>query len=934
MGARTARGTRARRAWLVAGAMLLTTIVAVAGAPPAEAATFVVDSTADTSDATPGDGVCADAGGDCTLRAAIEEANQSDAPDAVTVPAGTYAVTTPLVVSRDLTLTGAGTAATRVHASTSVYLMELGTVGVSMAVADLTIGRGDHTLDGYGIKVHNDDIQLHVDRVHFDGLEESGIIVCCGPTGEPDDVTVVVTRSEFSASDYSVLLDGGTNPVLEVADSTFAGNFYGILFASLGGGAMSLDGSLIHGTAGPGIEFYGSSSALHVTDSTIRDSVDTFGEGIYASGDDQTIELVRTRITGHPYQGLILSGDVTIRDSTVSDNGREGLDQANGSLLVEGSTFAGNEGYGIGAFRGLDGSDSVVIRNTTVHGNGGDDGYGVYVGNTYGAAVLQNVTATGNDFALGLSQELSSVTIRNTLLVGNQAACDQVYPSGGHNLTGDPSCGFAAAGDVVGAAKLGPLADNGGTTLTRMPAADSPAVDAGTVTGCPAMDQRGTTRPRDGDGDGVATCDIGAVERDGQAAATADLRLSKSADRDRAAIGELVTYTLTVRNDGPDAATGVRVTDPLPEGLVFSSSPDGCVETSAGGVRCDVGTLADGASATRRVVAAVTDDGAITNTAQVAADSVDPVAGNDTGSATVDVDAPSGDTRRIFGIDRIETAVAASQDTYEAGEAGAVVLARDDTFPDALAGAPLAVANRAPLLLTSSGALDDRTAAELARVLPGGGTVHLLGGTVALSPAVEAAVVDRGYEVVRYPGADRYETAVLIAEALGDPGAVFVATGTNFPDALTSGAAAAELGGVIVLTAHDQMVPVTAGYLAEHADVPRYAVGGPAAAADPEATPVVGADRFATALAVATRFFEDPVVVGVAVGTNFPDALSGDTHIARRRAPMLLVGPDLLPDDVAAYLRANAASIRQVFLYGGEAAIAPQVEAEIGGALS
>lgn len=914
--------------------MLLTTIVGVAGAPPAQAATFVVDSTADTSDAIPGNGVCADASGDCTLRAAVEEANQSDAPDAVTIPAGTYALTSPLVVSRDLTLSGAGAAATRVHATTNAYLMEIGTVGVNVVVQDLTVGRGDHTLEGYGIKIDNDDIDLAVDAVHFDGLEESGIIVCCGPGGEPDDVTVTVTGSEFSASDYSVLFDGGANPVLDVADSTFTGNFYGILFASLNGGAMALDGSVIAGTSGPGIEFYGTSTSLAVTDSVIRDSVDTFGEGIYASGDDQTIELVRTRITGHPYQGLILSGDVTIRDSTVSDNGLDGLDQSDGSLLVEGSTFAGNGGYGIGAYRGLDATDSAVIRNTTVHGNGGEDGYGIYVGGTYGSATLQNVTATANDFALGLSPELSAVTIRNTILVGNQAACDQPYPSGGHNLTGDTTCGFDAPGDVVAAAKLGALADNGGPTLTRMPAADSPAVDAGTSTGCPAADQRGITRPRDGDADGTAVCDVGAVERGGAEAGTADLRLAKAADRGTAGIGQLVTYTVTVRNDGPDTATGVRVTDPLPDGLVFSSSPDGCTETTSGGVRCGIGTLAAGGTATRRVVAAVTDDGTITNTARVTADTVDPAAGNDVDSATVDVDAPTGDTHRIFGIDRIETAVAASQDTYGDGDAGAVVLARDDTFPDALAGAPLAVANRAPLLLTPSGALDDRTAAELARVLPEGGTVHLLGGTVALSPAVEAAVVDLGYEVVRYPGADRYETAVLIAGALGDPGAVFVATGTNFPDALTSGAAAAELGGVIVLTAHDQMVPVTARYLAEHGDAPRYAVGGPAATADPEATPVVGADRFATALAVATRFFEDPVVVGVAVGTNFPDALSGDTHIARRRAPMLLVGPDLLPDDVAAYLRANASSIRQVFLYGGEAAIAPQVEAGIAGALS
>jgi hypothetical protein len=50
-----------------------------------------------------------------------------------------------------------------------------------------------------------------------------------------------------------------------------------------------------------------------------------------------------------------------------------------------------------------------------------------------------------------------------------------------------------------------------------MPMADSPAVDdpLGTTTNCPAYDQRfGPDRPLDGNGDGLALCDIGAIERD------------------------------------------------------------------------------------------------------------------------------------------------------------------------------------------------------------------------------------------------------------------------------------------------------------------------------------------------------------------------------------------------------------------------------------
>ena len=68
-------------------------------------------------------------------------------------------------------------------------------------------------------------------------------------------------------------------------------------------------------------------------------------------------------------------------------------------------------------------------------------------------------------------------------------------------------------GDLVNANPLlGALANNGGPTMTHLPAANSPVVDAGTNVGCGTLDQRQTGRPIDGNGDGNNVCDIGSVE--------------------------------------------------------------------------------------------------------------------------------------------------------------------------------------------------------------------------------------------------------------------------------------------------------------------------------------------------------------------------------------------------------------------------------------
>jgi putative cell wall-binding protein len=288
---------------------------------------------------------------------------------------------------------------------------------------------------------------------------------------------------------------------------------------------------------------------------------------------------------------------------------------------------------------------------------------------------------------------------------------------------------------------------------------------------------------------------------------------------------------------------------------------------------------------------------------------------------------------RLSGTDRFGTAIAASAVEFPAaGTAGAVVLARSDDYPDALVGAALASAKNAPLLFANGGLLTAATQAEIQRVLPAGGTVYLLGGTAAIPATVATSLTSLGFVPVRYAGTDRFGTALAVADALNDPSTVLLATGINFPDALAAGPAAAHIHGVVLLTNGSSLTPAVTAYLAAHPGTV-YAIGGPAVAADPSATPLSGADRYATAAAVASTLFTTPANVGVASGTAFPDALTGGAFQAHFGGPIVLTDPHILPTSTSAYLTAVDSSIVTTNIFGGASALSATVQTAVGTAL-
>ncbi len=213
------------------------------------------------------------------------------------------------------------------------------------------------------------------------------------------------------------------------------------------------------------------------------------------------------------------------------------------------------------------------------------------------------------------------------------------------------------------------------------------------------------------------------------------------------------------------------------------------------------------------------------------------------GMALDDGIAPTCGVERIAGATRFETAAAISAANVSPG-APVAYIATGLNFPDALAGAAIAGARGAPVLLVTRDTVPAATAAELARLHPG--KIVVLGGTPVVSDAVlvSLAVYTAG-PVERIAGATRFETAAAISAANVSPGApvAYIATGLNFPDALAGAAIAGARGAPVLLVTRDTVPAATAAELARLHPGKIVVLGG---------TPVVSDAAAAAAVAAAS----------------------------------------------------------------------------------
>ncbi|MCR4668563.1 MAG: cell wall-binding repeat-containing protein [Clostridia bacterium] len=307
-----------------------------------------------------------------------------------------------------------------------------------------------------------------------------------------------------------------------------------------------------------------------------------------------------------------------------------------------------------------------------------------------------------------------------------------------------------------------------------------------------------------------------------------------------------------------------------------------------------------------------------------------------------DPDDPGDETGidRVAGPNRYQTAFeAADRLKKELGvsEFENVVIASGLDFPDALAGAYLAKAKNAPVLLTNAG-MAPSVAQYVKNNMASGGTVYILGGAGAVPEVMETSLSNLGVRgVVRLAGSNRYMTNIEILKAAGVEGEdILVCSGKGYADSLSASAV-----GKPILLVGDALLPAQKDYLDEikgSISGSFYAIGGSGAVSEKvfgdlkayasgDTERVAGLNRYATSVEVAKTFFPEKVSrIVLAYARNYPDGLAGGPVAYALDAPLILVTDTVYAD---AEVYAAGAGTNKATIMGGAALISDETALEI-----
>jgi CSLREA domain-containing protein len=404
-----------------------------------QAAVFVVNSFNDAVDASAGNGICATAANECTLRAAVQEANFANDADTIDLPAGLYMLTIP-GPDEDLAVTG------------DLDILHTVTIHGPAGVITQIDGNGVVTQDRV-FEIHGGDVQLYLLKVTGGGV-----------TGDGGCIRNSANLS-FESGEISNCHANGSSGFGGAINST-NGSTLQMEFAKVTNNNAT--------NSGAGLSINGTAQIYKV------DFEENIGIAIRNSGD---LEISRSNFFANTSTALLNIGSADIELSAFYNNSSSqsaGAISNLGFLNMHNCTISGNS-----SSIAAGGIDSVLgtatLNNVTVAENSGSTSGGI---DSQGGVEFQNT--------------ILALNLHN----GEPSDCSGTITSTGHNLVQSLS-GCTIVGNETGNIYnqdplLSSLEDIGGASPLHLLQQGSPALDAGNDGTCEFIDQRELARPQFG----------------------------------------------------------------------------------------------------------------------------------------------------------------------------------------------------------------------------------------------------------------------------------------------------------------------------------------------------------------------------------------------------------------------------------------------------
>jgi putative cell wall-binding protein len=303
--------------------------------------------------------------------------------------------------------------------------------------------------------------------------------------------------------------------------------------------------------------------------------------------------------------------------------------------------------------------------------------------------------------------------------------------------------------------------------------------------------------------------------------------------------------------------------------------------------------------------------------------------------------------KRIGGKDRYEVSTGISQELENQGAySDTIIITRGDLYTDALSGGPLAALEGAPVLLTGTNALPNTTLYEIIRRSPE--KAIILGGTGSVSSNVENQLRSNGIETIqRIGGKDRFAVSAGVAEQIADfSDTAIIASGLNFPDALSASGMAGYAGMPILLVGTNTVPDSIQTFITNHPHIKNFIiVGGPATVSDQVMTKIKqlrsgavverigGLNRYQVSINAAKYGIEnygmDPSTLVFARGDVFADALSGSPLASFMGAPILLTTSSKLEGNIENYLKQKQEETDFMYILGGTGSVSTTTQQQL-----